>query len=927
MPFDAPEWFLLLGAFLLAGWFWPNLQLWRPLRVIALLTTTILLSEPQLDKAEDSLDLWVLLDRSESTEELVDTGLPEWRELLGKSKPSRKDQLFFVDYAAEVLEQGLGDSAVFTGKRNLTRTNLAIQNVLALADENRPSRILAFTDGYATEPLVEAAAKLKARGIPLDFRLVREETNVDFRIAKIQIPMRVQAREPFVLGITVRGFSDATIPMQIMRNGTAIAENIMVPLEGGVGKIEFTDRLPEVGSYRYTASISPPDDAHPGNNKAERWIEVTGGPRVLLVTKYTDDPLIEVLSQQGFTVETISNPLQLDVGLLSGTRALIINNVPAFEIPGDFLSALNFFVNEQGGGLLMAGGKQSFGSGGYFESSIDPLLPVSMELKNEHRKLAVAMAIVMDRSGSMSMTVDQAGKPLTKMQLANTGAAKAIELLGSQDQISIHAVDSEPHSIIKLTKIGNKKSQWMNTARRIESRGGGIFVYRGLKAAWDELKETELGTRHIILFSDAADSEEPGDYKQLLEEITANSGTVSVIGLGTRSDPDAPLLEDIATRGNGRIFFTSQPLEIPQIFAQETVTVARSSFIKDPVATFATGQWAEISPKGFDFLSEVDGYNLSYAKKLASTALVADDDYLGPLIAYWRRGIGRCMAVSFPLGGEYSDKIRSWENYGNFVQTTTRWLMGSETPPGLGLRHRLEGTRLTVDLLYEGEDWNQRLSETPPRIKLVEGQGGGEPYEIAWRRVAPGHFSVTRDLDEGQVIRGAVQAGSHALPFGPVAVANSAEWSFDPERLTEFREVARLSGGRELVDLSTAWIRPPSTASTTLRIPLLLLLLVTVLLDALITRMGWRIPILVPIGTATRKARRRNKAIARRDSRKDHLSETDAAKETNLEKPSNLDSGPASTSPPTSSREEPLTPAGKRESERSSRFDRAKRRQ
>lgn len=922
MPFDAPEWFLLLGAFLLTGWFWPNLQLWRPLRVFALLIATILLSEPQFDKAEDSLDLWVLLDRSESTEELIDTGLPEWRELLNKARPSRKDQLFFVDYAAEVLEQGLGDSAVFTGKRNLTRTNLAIQNVLALADQRRPSRILAFTDGYATEPLVEAAAKLKARGIPLDFRLVREEINDDFRIAKIQIPMRVQAREPFVLGITVRGFSDTSIPLQIMRNGTAIAENIMVPIKDGVGKVEFTDRLPEVGSYRYTAAISPPVDAHPGNNKAERWIEVTGGPRVLLVTKYTDDPLIEALSEQGFTIETISNPFQLEVGLLSGTRALIINNVPAFEIPADFLSALNFFVNEQGGGLLMAGGKQSFGSGGYFESSIDPLLPVSMELKNEHRKLAVAMAIVMDRSGSMGMTVDQAGKLLTKMQLANTGAAKAIELLGSQDQISIHAVDSKPHSIIKLTEIGNNKRQWMNTARRIESRGGGIFVYEGLKAAWDELKKTELGTRHIILFSDAADSEKPGNYQQLLEEITANGGTVSVIGLGTRSDPDAPLLEDIAALGNGRVFFTSQPLEIPQIFAQETVTVARSSFIKDPVATFATGQWAEISPKGFDFLPEVDGYNLSYAKKMASTALVADDSYLGPLIAYWRRGIGRSMAVSFPLGGEYSDKIRSWKDYGNFVQTATRWLMGSETPPGLGLRHRLEGTRLTVDLLYEGEDWNRRLSENPPRIKMVEGQGDQEPFEIAWRRVAPGHFSVTRDLDEGQVIRGAVQAGSHALPFGPVAVANSAEWSFDPERLSEFREVARLSGGRELVDLSTAWIRPPSTTSTTLRVPLLFFLLFTVLLDALITRTGWRIPILVPVGKAVRNTQRRNKAIARRKNRKDNFSEEATAKGKDPEKPLNTDPVPV----PAISREEAPTSTGKRESDRSSRFDRAKRR-
>ena len=190
MPFETPEWFFLLGVFLFAGWFWPHLRLWRPLRVISLLTLVLLLADPRLEKAEDSLDLWVLLDRSESTEDLIDTGLPEWHELLLQPKPTRKDQLLFVDYAAEVLEQGRGDSAVFTGNRKLTRTNLAIQNVLALANAERPTRVLAFTDGYATEPLVEAAAKLKARGIPLDFRLVREETTNDFSIAQIHTPVR-----------------------------------------------------------------------------------------------------------------------------------------------------------------------------------------------------------------------------------------------------------------------------------------------------------------------------------------------------------------------------------------------------------------------------------------------------------------------------------------------------------------------------------------------------------------------------------------------------------------------------------------------------------------------------------------------------------------------------------------------------------------
>ena len=107
-------------------------------------------------------------------------------------------------------------------------------------------------------------------------------------------------------------------------------------------------------------------------------------------------------------------------------------DVPAFRLSREFLGALDFFVREQGGGLLMAGGENSFGSGGYFASSIDELLPVSMELRKEQRKLATALAIVMDRSGSMNAS---AGAGLTKMDLANSGAARAVELLGAMDAV------------------------------------------------------------------------------------------------------------------------------------------------------------------------------------------------------------------------------------------------------------------------------------------------------------------------------------------------------------------------------------------------------------------------------------------------------------------------------------------------------------
>ena len=55
----------------------------------------------------------------------------------------------------------------------------------------------------------------------------------------------------------------------------------------------------------------------------------------------------------------------LDAGTLAGARGVIINNVPAWQLPNAFLTALDFYVKSQGGGLLMVGGKSSFGAGGY----------------------------------------------------------------------------------------------------------------------------------------------------------------------------------------------------------------------------------------------------------------------------------------------------------------------------------------------------------------------------------------------------------------------------------------------------------------------------------------------------------------------------------------------------------------------------------
>jgi Mg-chelatase subunit ChlD len=836
MTFTSPEYFLLLPALVLAGWFWHGLRLHSPLRALILILAVVALAEPRIRRQRDSLDLHVLLDRSDSTEALIDQGLPEWQRLLEKSKPSRNDTLRFINYAAEVAELG-ADGSSFTGSRKLTRSGLALSSIAAQVDEKRPSRVLLFTDGFATEPLHEAAAQMQARGIPLDFRLIRDDKENDFRLSRLNFPERVQVGEPFLISITVRGATDATFPLILRRNGQTLTDS-PVTLVNGLATVEFTDRIPRAGGCEYQAEIRPENDAHPGNNKAARWIEITGGPRLILATRYQDDPMAKALSAMDFTVETVTEPGKLHPGLLSGARAVVLNNVPAHEVPTDFLKSLDFFVREQGGGLLMAGGAYSFGSGGYFQSPVDALLPVSMELKSEHRKLAVALAIVMDRSGSMAVGI-AGGK--TKMDLANSGAADAIHLLGPMDQVAVFAVDSQPTTVVPLTRIGDKQDQIADRVRKVKSAGGGIFVYEGLKAGWDALKKSPAGTRHLILFSDAQDSEEPGDYKNLIQTMTDNGCTISVIGLGTAQDVDSALLEDIAKRGNGRVFFSNEPMDLPKIFAQETVTIARSAFIKETVGTQATGRWAEISPKPFDWMKQADGYNLSYAREDATVSLVSTDEYHAPLVAHARRGLGRSAAVSFPLGGEYSESVRAWPGYGDFLQTMGRFLMGGEIPPGIALRHRLDGTRLTLDLLYDPEMWSQKLASMPPKIRLLDDTAGAA-LDVPWRRIAPGHFSVTHDLNEGGVVRGAVQVGEHALAFGPLGVGSAVEWAFEPDRLAELRAVSNQTGGRELLDLSKAWLRPPFIAETSLHVPLGIALVLLVLAEALLTRTNWKLP-------------------------------------------------------------------------------------
>jgi uncharacterized membrane protein len=842
VQFVAPHWFLLLPALALAGWYWPGLQLGRPLRAACLILAVILLAEPRVRRQGDGLDLWVLVDQSDSGWDDLAPRLAEMETILEKSR-GVDDRIIHVDFADEAQTRGAlvrsGPAATeYAGRRSATRLSSAIAHALGQMPADRAARILAITDGYSTEPLDRVADKLLAKGVALDVRLPPRRELDDFAVAAFRAPRRVQAREGMLAEVVVRGGKDATVPLEILRDGKPIGTRT-VEVREGVGRVRFSDRLAAAGAHRYSVRIEPDGDAISGNNSAEQWVEVQGGGRFVLVSGYEDPPLAAALRDQGLEVEVVSDLAAVHVGLLSGAAGVILDNVPAYKLDPGFVKGLEFFVTAQGGGLAMIGGKFSFAAGGWFGSAAAPLLPVTMELKQEHRKLAVAMAIVMDRSGSMSMTAP--GTTQTKMALADEGAARAIELLGDNDMVVLIPVDSAAHPLSDApVAIGPNRAKLVAAARSVQSTGGGIFCYTGLAKAWEMLKATKVGQRHVILFADAADAEEPGDYKNLLDEMVKAKCTVSVIGLGAETDGDAEFLKDIAKRGGGRIFFNADAKELPALFEMETATIARSAFIEEPVGLKGTPGWAEIAAAPMDWLPQVDGYNLTYIKPSASQAAVSADEYAAPLVAFWRRGTGRVATVAFPLGGEFSQMTRDWPGYGGFVQSLARWLAGPPLPPGVGMQARVEGTRVRLDLVYD-DSWAERVAADPPELTVSRGPGGAAT-KLSWERLAPGHFTAGLDAADVDYVRGAVRLGESALAVGPLNVTANPEWAFDRTRLEELRAVSGRSGGVERVDLSDVWRAPRPVAWRGLRRWLLPLLVLLVLLEALATQVGWTWP-------------------------------------------------------------------------------------
>ncbi len=818
IAFAAP-WALVLAVPAAAAW-WRYARggsgAWARAALLGLLVLAA--ARPQLTRDDGGSDVILVLDRSASMGEAI----RDQDELVRLAADGRRrgDRLGVVVAGATArVAQGpqatgtprLDDHPVDAQASDLAG---ALETAAALAAPGRSTRIVLASDGEATgtDPH-RSAARLALLGARLDVLPAARPPGADAAIVAVDVPGELRQGEGFLGAVQFSGDRAEKRAWRVRRDGTEIAGGTVELQPGRTATVAFADRPSTPGLAAYVVELDATDDRQPANNRARAWLRVAGGERVLVVGGDGRPGNIDAaLAAAGIaTTRRAAGPLAL--ADLLACQAVVLADVPADAVGRGGMLTLARWVQHLGGGLVMTGGRQSFGLGGWYRSPVEPILPVSLEVRDEHRVLSVAMVIAIDRSGSMSATIPDGRQ---KIELAAEGAAAAIELLGPRDRIAVLAVDTAPHDVLPMTRVDDPK-RLANDVIGMESAGGGIYVYTALAAAGAELLRCEAGTRHLLLFADAADAEEPGDYVNLLADLRKQGITVSVVGMGSDTDSDAAFLIDVAKRGGGRIAFAADPADLPRLFAQETVLVARNPWVDQRVAPQPRGGALQaVLGRAPDALlaawPEIPGYNLSYPRPRAEVLAWCPGDPRAPALATWTVGTGRSAALPFPCDAADATAFTTWPGYAPLLAATARWAAGAVGAAPLAIQVRRHGGTAEIRVELDRQRAEEWLG-VQPELLLVSDDPHVDPLALPLLPLDDVTWTAEFQLNGERPVIPAVRLGTTSLLGPALALPMPAEVAPRrdlPPGVDVLAELARATGGSVRGDLLGIWDNPAS---------------------------------------------------------------------------------------------------------------------
>jgi Mg-chelatase subunit ChlD len=811
--FAEPVWLVLLALLPAAAWLRIRSAVAESrfrrvtgcaLRMVALAALVVVLSGPLAGTYSRYTDVVFALDVSRSVgREAAAQALDFVNRAFAAKEPDARMGLvvFGADAQVEALLRRSADPVrgiAADVRPEGTDIGRAIEVAVGAFPSGEHRRVVLMSDGQQNLGEARGAAEV-ARSIgveivavPLEAAAVRGEVSV----RGIGAPARVNVHEPFHVQVSVHSNGAARAQLLVLRNGTVLRD-LVLDLAPGMNVHRFVDEAPRAGLHEYEAIVNSAGDGEQENNRYQAFVEVSGPPKVLHVAGSAEE------------ARFVSEALRV--------QGLLADELPATAVPGS----------------MHLGGDRSYGAGGYYDTPVERLLPVTMDVKSAVKIPSLAVIFVLDRSGSMGTRTQ--GEE--KLSIARNAALASIGLLNRLDRVGVLAFDDTQEWVVPPTEVGNRRP--ITERLSLVGAGGSTDLVRALEEAHRVMSEQQAKVKHLIVLSDGLAGSDVS-FEAFGERIKADGITVSTVALGM--DADRALMARLAEIGEGRYYHTDDPRNVPRIFTSETMVVARDLVVERETRALLASAGEMI--RGLDGFPPLGGYQRVFAKPAAQVLLRSDDQE--PLLISWRYGLGKAVAFTSDLNGRWGRDWVRWPAFGRFVSQMARWSMrrsGNETmlPE---FRWSAQRGEMLVDVLDRDERFVNGLD-----LQASIAGPDRQTRRAALEQIAPGRYrsEFAVPVDGRYFVslsgtRGDLRVGPRT--FG-LAVPYSPEYLNPGVNRALLEELAAITGGAVLplgvTSLPAILARKPGASAERWRVwrPLLLAALLALLLEVAVRKLVW----------------------------------------------------------------------------------------
>ena len=789
-------------------------------RIVLCLVVALAMSGITIPKKQQKSETIFLVDTSDSMTQNKEK-IEKFIQKMVKNMPAKNTYAvaaFGKDYAVDRFLSNKKSFGSIEVKPVTTATNIeqAVQSAASLFDEAVEKQLVLFTDGGENEGDVSrTAAALDAKEIRLSAVTMDScvSAQKEAYIEQVDVPHTIHNGEHYNVTVSVCSNIETEAKL-FLYSGRALKQEQEVHLTKGSNQFVFADTAGEGNLASYKAVLEPQEDTIVVNNTYVTYAQIDAKPKMLLVEGKPGEAeeFEKILKNVNVDYDKVTPKGVPDtVKELNQYKAVITLNVYYDDLRQEFAKALASYVKNYAGGYICIGGDSSYALGGYRDTELEEILPVKMELEGKQEIPKLAMAMVIDQSGSMSGP-SLADAHVTGLDLAIQAAVAGVDELRAKDDIGVLAFDDTYHWIVPLQSAADKEGIQNKIASIGE--GGGTSIYPAFQEAYEKIKTSDATLKHIILLTDGQDSHK--QYDDLIAAIDQAKITVSTVAVGEEADQE--MLQEIARQCGGRYYYTDVDNGIPRIFAQE-VYLSTEKYLHNEIFTPTITSNSElldgVTEQGMPALY---GYIAATPKDTANVLLTSDEG--DPILSTWQYGLGKTVAWNTDATNEWTAEFAGWSAY------PTLWanlLQSVQADTSLGdevLQVEKEGNEALLH--YETKEYDEKTT-----VEAVVSDEKGETSTTALEATRPGTFEARIPLTDVGVysINLRRKNGREIQKSYNTAYANqySKEYQFQ-ENTNVLEQFVQQVGGKKITLNDNVWKKTQKTSTT--RVPLTIPLLV-----------------------------------------------------------------------------------------------------